>query len=78
MRPFIPLFVLAPTVVVLFALPASLHAQNAPKRPRLVAGADTNAASAYYAQGLRLIQIQPRGAADAFFWAAQLDPTGNP
>jgi tetratricopeptide (TPR) repeat protein len=46
-----------------------------PKRPRLAAGADTADAHAYFAHGLSRLEQQPYEAADAFYWAARLDPT---
>jgi tetratricopeptide (TPR) repeat protein len=68
--------VLEPTAaVVLLAVPLSLRSQNVPKRPPLDAGADTNSAVAYYSRGVRWINLEPKRAADAFYWAAQLDPT---
>jgi tetratricopeptide (TPR) repeat protein len=76
MRPSILTLALGTTAaVVLLALPPSLRSQNAPKRPPLDVGADTNSAVAYYFRGARWIHIQPGRAADAFYWAAQLDPT---
>ena len=57
-------------------LASSLGAQHAPpRRPRLDAGVDTNAAGAYYALGLRIIEHDPTRAADAFYWATRLDPS---
>ena len=58
----------------LLSLSASLAAQNIPKRPPLN-GADTNQAAAYYSYGLDQLQQDPHKAADAFFWAARIDPT---
>jgi len=55
-------------------LALSLAAQNIPKRPPLE-GADTNQAAAYYQYGLSVLQQDPRKAADAFYWAARIDPT---
>jgi tetratricopeptide (TPR) repeat protein len=45
-----------------------------PKRPQLVAGADTNDASVYYAFGLDRLEKDPKIAADAFYWASRLNP----
>ena len=55
-------------------LSASLAGQNIPKRPPLN-GADTNQAAAYCQYGLSMLQQDPRKAADAFYWAARIDPT---
>ena len=59
------------------AFAAPLHAQrgnDAPRRPRLAVDADTNDARAYYRLGQERLQRRPDEAADAFYWAAQLDP----
>ena len=54
---------------------APLAAQKGPpKRPPLAAGADTNLAHAYYDRGLEVLEQLPSTAADAFYWAARLDP----
>ena len=50
-------------------------AQNAPKRPGLDPGSDTNSAETYYRFGMRVIRTDPRRAGDAFYWAAQINPT---
>jgi Tfp pilus assembly protein PilF len=49
--------------------------KNEPRRPRLDAGADTNDSRAYYAFGLEKLEHDPEAAADAFYWAARIDPT---
>lgn len=57
---------------------APLHAQRrgeAPRRPALAAAADTNDARAYLRLGTQSIESRPAVAADAFYWAYQLDPT---
>src|SRR5437867_224215 len=64
----------APAVVIL-ATPAALPAQNVPQRPSLDAGTDTNSAFDYYQYGMRNLTRFPQRAADAFYWASQLDPT---
>ena len=46
-----------------------------PKRPRMDAGRDTNAAGAYYWWGLGAMRTSPRAAQDAFYWASRLDPS---
>lgn len=45
-----------------------------PKRPKMEAERDTNAAAAYYYWGLGQMRGNPRGAQDAFYWASRLDP----
>lgn len=45
------------------------------KRPKLAAGADTNDASAYLQHGERNLEFAPAEAANAFYWAARLDPS---
>jgi tetratricopeptide (TPR) repeat protein len=45
-----------------------------PKRPKMEAGRDTNAAAAYHYWGLGQVTRNPRDAEDAFYWAARLDP----
>jgi tetratricopeptide (TPR) repeat protein len=63
-------------LVVAAAVVASpVVAQNVPKRPQIDPGADTNSAQAYYSFGMRIAQTDPRHAADAFYWATQLNPT---
>lgn len=52
----------------------SLAAQDAPKRPRLGAGADTNSAELYYRHGLKVLETGPKEAAAAFYWATRLEP----
>jgi tetratricopeptide (TPR) repeat protein len=59
------------------SVPPPLAAQSPgvqPPRPALPATADVNNPRAYYDLGLDLIRSQPRAAADAFYWAYQLDP----
>lgn len=46
-----------------------------PKRPKMEAHRDTNAAGAYYYWGLGQMRSNPRGAQDAFYWASRLDPS---
>ena len=45
-----------------------------PKRPKMEAHRDTNAAAAYYYWGLGQMRGSPRSAQDAFYWASRLDP----
>ena len=47
-----------------------------PKRPKLDAGRDTNNAAAYYQWGMQHLTDRPDKAADAFYWAARLEPSG--
>jgi tetratricopeptide (TPR) repeat protein len=48
--------------------------QEEPKRPALYSSADSNEAAAYYSFGLEEMRKNPKGAADAFYWAARLNP----
>lgn len=48
--------------------------ERIPKRPELFPGADTNSWNAYYRHGLSTLGRRPDIAADAFYWAARLDP----
>ena len=57
------------------AAPVVLDAQAEPRRPALVAPADTNDWQAYYDAGSRWVESDPKKAADAFYWASKLDPT---
>jgi tetratricopeptide (TPR) repeat protein len=61
-------------LVLLLAAPLAAQ-RGPPRRPRLDAGVDTNAAGAYYALGLRTLQQDPDRAAAAFYWATRLDPS---
>lgn len=45
------------------------------RRPKLAAGADTNDAGSYFSHGARLLEERPGEAAQAFYWAARLDPS---
>jgi tetratricopeptide (TPR) repeat protein len=62
-------------VVAASVAPIPGVAQDVPKRPRIDPGADTNSAQAYYTFGMRVVRTDPRHAADAFYWAAQINPT---
>lgn len=46
-----------------------------PRRPALAAAADTNDWMAYYDAGSRWLDNDIKKAADAFYWAAKIDPT---
>lgn len=57
-------------------LAGSLAAQKSPpKRPALPSGADTCDAMAYFKYGMEQLETAPFRAADAFYWAARVDPT---
>lgn len=65
-------------LLTLAAAPAAAQTIQGPPppRPKLVeAGADTNDAMTYYAQGVTRIRSAPKEAAAAFYWANQIDPT---
>lgn len=64
----------AATVAALVVLPAIGHAQKEPKRPRLDDAADTNDAKAYFDFGVSKLDRDPERAADAFYWAAKINP----
>jgi tetratricopeptide (TPR) repeat protein len=62
-------------LLALLAAAAPLAAQrDEPRRPRLPAAADTNDARAYFRLGQELLDRRPRDAADAFYWASQIEP----
>ena len=61
-------------LTVTLAAPAAAQRDKQPARPRLDAAADTNDAMAYYNAGMTLLRRDPAKAADAFHWAAQLNP----
>jgi tetratricopeptide (TPR) repeat protein len=67
----------AAAAVLLTAAPAAgQRVADVPSRPALPAAADTNDARVYYNHALdRLGARSPRDAADAFYWAHQLDPS---
>ena len=71
---------LACAAAVTFAGAAVLSGQDTqvkePKRPKLDAGRDTNSAGAYYQWGMQHLTDRPDKAADAFYWAARLEPSG--
>lgn len=64
-------------VSLLLAVSFLARAQNAPTRPALRAGADTNDAASYYDLGMALLSRDAAKAADAFYWSYQLSP-GEP
>jgi tetratricopeptide (TPR) repeat protein len=63
-------------LVLVLPLSAGAQSDGVPKRPRLDAsiGADTNDARLYHLHGLAKLSKFPQEAADAFYWAARLDP----
>lgn len=62
-------------VVPGLALSVTLAAQTKiPKRPELPAGADSNDAYSYSRLGFASLRNDPDVAADAYFWAARLNP----
>jgi tetratricopeptide (TPR) repeat protein len=71
MRNLTTVFVLA--IVSATALPGQ-RPEQIPKRPKLTAFADTNDARAYLDFGIKMFEDDPDRAADAFYWAARLNP----
>jgi tetratricopeptide (TPR) repeat protein len=64
-------------LAVVVARPASGQKdKKEPSRPHVPIGVDTNDAQVYYDLGLAQLERDPKKAADAFFWAARLNPTG--
>jgi tetratricopeptide (TPR) repeat protein len=63
------------SIAALAIVASALPAQKTPLRPALGAGVDTNDAQSYYQHGLTLVRNTPEKAADAFYWATQLDPS---
>jgi len=59
---------------LLLALTASAQLKAPSKRPKLAAGADTNDARQYYDYGIEQLRRDPGTAADAFYWAARINP----
>ena len=77
MRRLVTTFVLAIAATGAPVLAAPLAAQKAAKpipRPKLRDVTDTNDAQAYFESGLRTFRGDPGAAADAFYWAARLNP----
>ena len=70
---------LAGVLAVLVAAPVASGQRlgPAPKRPRSASVPDTNDARAYLNFGNRNAKADPFAAADAFYWAARLDPTSG-
>ena len=77
MRRLLTLLALALAVTSAPCLAPSLAAQKEGKpipRPKLRDVTDTNDAQAYYDAGLRQFRNDPGYAADAFYWAARINP----
>ena len=66
---------LAVAVLVIGGVADAQKKPKEPKRPRMEAGRDTNAAAAYYYWGLSNLERAPASAQDAFYWASRLDPS---
>lgn len=58
------------------ARPSQDAQEKEPRRPKLDPGRDTNSAAAYYQWGMQHLTDRPEKAADAFYWAARLEPSG--
>ena len=48
--------------------------ERLPPRPRFTVARDSNSAASYYYHGMQILAQRPAEAADAFFWAARLEP----
>ena len=64
---------LALSLALVPAVPA-LAQKGIPKRPKLAASADTNDARAYMDYGFKAFDDDPSAAANAFYWAARINP----
>ncbi len=60
--------------VILGAQPVSAQPEEAPRRPRLRASADTNDWVEYQNHAMNIIVTNPRDAAAALYWAERLEP----
>ena len=63
------------TLACLTAAPLGAQSKDEPRRPKLPEGADSNSAIVYHQFGLAALRNRPATAADAFYWAARLEPT---
>jgi len=65
------------TIIAAAVLSAPVAAQNrnAPRRPPLPNGADTNSVTAYSQYGVSQLHLDTRKAVAAFYWATRLDPS---
>lgn len=68
---------LALTLAAVAAAPLHAQRDQTPRRPSLGAAADTNDARAYLQHAAQNVRDRPRDAADAFWWAYQLDPSSS-
>jgi tetratricopeptide (TPR) repeat protein len=68
---------LALTLAAVAAAPLHAQRDQTPRRPALGAAADTNDARAYMQLAAQNVRDRPRDAADAFWWAYQLDPSSS-
>ena len=68
-------FILGLATVSVSGIAQAQKGKDEPKRPRLSAGLDSNNARSYYDLGLEQLDRDPEQAADAFYWAARIDPT---
>lgn len=57
------------------SLAAAQRPGTVPKRPRAAAIVDTNDARVYFDWGIRTVGENPEDAANAFYWAARIDPS---
>jgi tetratricopeptide (TPR) repeat protein len=69
------IFVLGLAAVSVNGVVQAQNSKDEPRRPRLATEADTNDARSYYDFGLEKLERDPERAADAFYWAARIDPT---
>lgn len=67
--------IIAVSILAVAPLVVTAQGKDEPKRPSLIAGADSNDALAYYDFGLGQLPAKPETAADAFYWASRLSPT---
>jgi tetratricopeptide (TPR) repeat protein len=67
--------ILPVVLALLVAAPAAAQRGEVPPRPALAsAEADSNDARVYFRLGKDLLESEPQRAADAFWWASQIDP----
>ncbi|HEU0014560.1 MAG TPA: tetratricopeptide repeat protein [Longimicrobium sp.] len=69
-----PVLALLLAVAAAAPLCAQRRVDDVPRRPRLPAAADSNDARAYLDAGAERLWERPREAADAFYWAYQINP----
>lgn len=66
--------VLSVALCFFLAVPATAQLKAPTKRPSLGVDADTNDARQYYNYGLQQLERDPDAAANAFYWAARINP----